>query len=173
MESKFRCSRRADRRDAMCVGKHYSHKRKRAVRSQVHRKIVRLSTSKGKDEWEEEFLLIKSVTGKYLRLEKLRLGKQCLAANILFLANFVFIACAQNIPQGPSCTLNANLLFLFSFSAVHVYHPQMHSRSISFPWVSVNHSCTVDPLLPHTLLVMPVCDRTISHRTQCDWAILK
>lgn len=117
----------------MCVGKHYSHKRKRAVRSQVHRKIVRLSTSKGKDEWEEEFLLIKSVTGKYLRLEKLRLGKQCLAANILFLANFVFIACAQNIPQGPSCTLNANLLFLFSFSAVHVYHPQTHSRSISFP----------------------------------------
>lgn len=102
----------------MCVGKHYSHKRKRAVRSQVHRKIVRLSTSKGKDEWEEEFLLIKSVTGKYLRLEKLRLGKQCLAANIFFPSKFCFhCLCTKHSPGTKlhlECKPTVSLFFFHS-----------------------------------------------------------
>lgn len=100
---------------------------------------IRLSKSKGKDKWEEEFLLIKSVTGKYLHLEeKLRLERQCLAANIIFpLKCFSHPLCTKHSPGSRLCLEHRLNNSFFLFSPVYIYHLKMKSKSISSSCLSV------------------------------------
>lgn len=93
----------------------------------------RKSKGSGKDKWEEEFLLIKSVTGKYLHLEvKLRQERECLATHILFPHKFQFhCLCMQHSP-GTRLLFGWKTSHSFPFLQIYLYHPDMHTKSFFF-----------------------------------------
>lgn len=134
---------------------------------------IRLSKSKGKNKWEEEFLLIKSVTGKYVHLEKkLRLENQCFAASILFPLKCLSHPLCTKCSPGHRLFLEHRLNYLFLFSPVYVYHLKMNSKSISSSCLSVKTYFSIYcSSLSSSCIVLktPIPDSTTSHRSQLGW----